>query len=262
MKYKILLTGNNNAVIDSLLKMEDKRFEIIRSSIHYEDIYEHLTGCKPDLFLYCLAQEPEEELGRIYYIRELLKDGIPFAVIGSEEACSYFTKNAGAPDDLVLPLTAAAELAMEHIAGCLEGREQLPPSDEKTRRGMIWKKAVPKKHILIVDDDLLTLKMLKEYFRDRYDVATASSGKTALHFLEKKKTDLILLDYDMPDEKGTCVLQRLRANDATKEIPVLFLTGVTAPEKIQAALTLKPQGYLLKPIDFEKLKETVAEYIG
>ena len=66
----------------------------------------------------------------------------------------------------------------------------------------------------------------------------------------------------MPEENGLAVLQKLRLNEETKDIPVVFLTGVSDRGKIREALLYKPQGYLLKPIDHEKLKETIAGLIG
>ena len=117
-------------------------------------------------------------------------------------------------------------------------------------------------HILVVDDDPLMLKMLKEQLREDYDVATAVSGKIAMKFLERKKTDLILLDYEMPGENGPAVLERLRANETTKEVPVIFLTGVSDSDKIQEALALKPQSYLLKPVDHENLLNAITKFIG
>ena len=57
----------------------------------------------------------------------------------------------------------------------------------------------------------------------------------------------------MPDENGLVVLEKLRANPSTKNIPVNFLTGITDRKKIQEALVMKPQGYLLKPINRKRL---------
>lgn len=122
--------------------------------------------------------------------------------------------------------------------------------------------ALQRAHILVVDDDPLMLKMLKEQLREDYDVATAISGKIAMKFLERKKTDLILLDYEMPEENGPAVLEQLRANEATKSVPVIFLTGVSEREKIQEALALKPQSYLLKPVDHEKLLSAIKKFVG
>lgn len=108
----------------------------------------------------------------------------------------------------------------------------------------------------------MMLKIIKEYLHDEYEVATAISGKIALKFLEKKKTDLILLDYEMPVEDGPAVLEKVRANEALVDIPVVFLTGITDSNKIKKVLVMKPQGYLLKPIDQNKLMETLDSIFG
>jgi response regulator RpfG family c-di-GMP phosphodiesterase len=106
------------------------------------------------------------------------------------------------------------------------------------------------------------LKVIKLHLHEKYDVATAISGKVALKFLETKKTDLILLDYEMPEENGVQVLEKLRLNPDTMNIPVIFLTGITDRKKIQNALVMKPQGYLLKPIDRKKLLATIDDILG
>ena len=82
-----------------------------------------------------------------------------------------------------------------------------------------------------------------------------------MKFLERRMTKLILLDYEMPGENGPAVREQLRANEATKDIPVVFLTGVTETKKIQEALMLKPQSYLLKPVNREKLLSTIESLI-
>ena len=117
-----------------------------------------------------------------------------------------------------------------------------------------------KRHILVVDDDVRILRFLKAYLRD-YEVATAVNGNLAMRFLEKRTTDLILLDYEMPVENGPEVLKKLRANERTKDIPVVFLTGVADSDKIQEVLLMKPQGYLLKPINRVKLMEIIKKVI-
>ena len=124
------------------------------------------------------------------------------------------------------------------------------------------KEEIRKKHILIVDDDSRVLRLLQSYLSGRYELATAINGKVALKFLEKKETDLVLLDYEMPTENGAAVLEKIRANEKTKDLPVVFLTGVTEKNKIREVLALKPQGYLLKPVDMEKLSSTIKGILG
>lgn len=118
------------------------------------------------------------------------------------------------------------------------------------------------KHILVIDDDATMLRLIKEQLKEEYNIATAISGKIGLKFLERKQTDLILLDYEMPEMNGADVLETLRNNPQTKDIPVLFLTGTKERKKIQRALSLKPQGYLLKPIKAEQLSREIKKVIG
>ena len=118
-----------------------------------------------------------------------------------------------------------------------------------------------KLNVLVIDDDPMMLKIVKDHLHDKYDVATAVSGKGAYKFLEKKTTDIILLDYEMPGENCPAVLQNLRENPEVASIPVIFLTGVADRDKIREVLSLKPQGYLLKPIDKEKLLGTLDKFI-
>ena len=134
--------------------------------------------------------------------------------------------------------------------------------EELKRQEEERQKEESRKHILVVDDDPRMLRLVNEQLNEKYDVATAISGKLALKFLERKHTDLILLDYEMPGDNGPTVLKKLRDNPETKDIPVVFLTGITEKSKIQEVLVMKPQGYLLKPIESEKLYKVIGDILG
>ncbi|WP_051233619.1 response regulator [Butyrivibrio sp. NC3005] len=112
--------------------------------------------------------------------------------------------------------------------------------------------------ILLVDDDPIYLKMLRGWLSDKYQITAVKSGKQALLFLEKNKADLILLDYEMKDMNGSKVLEHLRENPATENIPVVFLTGEDDEETIHKLMKQNPRGYLLKSMD----KETILQEIG
>lgn len=119
-----------------------------------------------------------------------------------------------------------------------------------------------KKTILVVDDSPIMLKVIREQLRDFYDVVIVTSGKLALKYLKDNKVDMMLLDYDMPEMSGLDVLKTMKADAATKSIPVVFLTGVSERAKIAQALALGPQGYLLKPIDKDNLFAMIHKCIG
>ncbi len=264
MKYKILLAGRNTSTINDFFTQMDDCFELLTTSGYLADILNHLKYFKPDIFVCCLSANMHNSFNQMILLKKQFEDkDIPFVIIGTEEECSNFTQYAVHVADLVLIKPATAKNIRNRILDYMKTRQQLKEEAERAERERLEReKNPPKKHILVVDDDPLMLKIIRDYLHEKYDIATANSGKTALKFLEKKTTDLILLDYEMPVEDGPAVLQKLHANDATKDIPVLFLTGITKFDKIQKALEQKPQGYLLKPIDHVKLYEAIEKALG
>ena len=245
------------------------------TSERYEDILNHLNYYKPDIFVSCLSDEKEEFFKRLIRIKgELKENNIPFAIVASEDDCNACQRYTDGIFELILTKPITASSIENRIKGYLKEKkrqeeaalaEQMRLQEEAARaeeERLALEMTMEKKRVLVVDDDPLMLKMIKELLREQYQVATATSGKVALKFLEKKTTNLILLDYKMPEEDGPAILEKLHANDATKDIPVVFLTGITDREKIEKALVLRPQGYLLKPIDHNKLLETIKKLIG
>ena len=278
MKYKVLLTGKNDSAIDDFFMQMGDNFEVMTTSARYEDIARHMTYFMPDIFVYCLYNESRDDIVQIANLKlRLSKAKIPLVIIGLKEDCDEFEKIAVNAANLTLYRPIAVGVIQEKIISLLKERRFMEVVDIQSANAAAARKAaeqqaaqqaarnkepVQRKHVLVVDDNAMMLKVIKEHLHDKYDVATAASGRIALKFLERKKTDLILLDYEMPDESGPAVLEKLRASDETKDIPVIFLTGVTETKKIKEALALKPQSYLLKPVDRDKLMATIAKEIG
>lgn len=120
----------------------------------------------------------------------------------------------------------------------------------------------PQKSILAVDDNAMILRNIKEMLGGRYDVAVATSGRKAFEMLEKNSYNLILLDYEMPVMSGLEVFKKMRKNPDYSDIPVVFLTGVAERTKIMEVVELKPDGYLLKPIDSAALNQVIEDVMG
>ena len=114
-----------------------------------------------------------------------------------------------------------------------------------------------KAQILIVDDSAIVLRNIKVLLDQTYAVSVAPSGKHALLSIKDRKPDLILLDYEMPDMNGKEVMERLKADESTKDIPVIFLTSVGSRDIVVELLALEPAGYLLKPVDSKNLHDTI-----
>ncbi|MEO5335205.1 MAG: response regulator [Magnetococcus sp. YQC-5] len=101
--------------------------------------------------------------------------------------------------------------------------------------------------ILLVDDEITNLKLLREILQNQYDLAFAKNGAAALE-LANQEPDLILLDIMMPEMDGLDVCRQLKADPKTKWIPVVFVTARTTPEDIQEGLAAGAHYYLTKPI--------------
>lgn len=263
-RYRVLLTGKNNVVMDDFFQHTQEYFETISTSMRYEDMNSHLNICQPDIFVYCALDDSREDVLKLIELkRKITRQGIVFVIIGSPEDCENFQRIGVYMVDLVLTKPITIDQARERIIRYMETKEEEEKEFEQERKRLeLVKEQKRRKHVLVIDDDPMMLKLIKEYLHDSYNVATAISGKIAYKFLEMKQTDLILLDYEMPVENGPQVLQNLRKNAQIDGVPVLFLTGVSDYGKIQTALRLKPQGYLLKPIDKEKLLGTIEKFIG
>lgn len=106
-----------------------------------------------------------------------------------------------------------------------------------------------KKMLLIVDDVLDNLALMTGLLKDRYKVKVANSGAKALRLVrEGVPPDLILLDIMMPGLSGYDVCQALKADPATRHIPIIFLTALSSAEDERKGLELGGADYITKPI--------------
>ena len=102
--------------------------------------------------------------------------------------------------------------------------------------------------VLVVDDSVVVLAVVKKILDSKYKVRTAQSAKDAYSLLEEKKPDLILLDLEMPEVDGYTFLETIIKNPDWKDIPVIFLTGIDDRKKEEKALEMGAVEYILKPI--------------
>ena len=110
------------------------------------------------------------------------------------------------------------------------------------------------KTILIIDDTIINLNILEKLLVD-YDIIEATNGVDALAILEKESVDLILLDIIMPDMDGYEVCEKLRNNEKTKNIPIIFITAKSDEDSIEKAYDCGGSDYVTKPF---KPKELIA----
>ena len=108
---------------------------------------------------------------------------------------------------------------------------------------------VTRKTILVVDDTPDNLSLMSGLLKDQYRVKLANSGEKALKAVQgDNPPDLILLDIMMPGMSGYEVCQVLKADPATRHVPIIFLTAMSSMEDEQKGLALGAADYITKPI--------------
>ena len=103
-----------------------------------------------------------------------------------------------------------------------------------------------KKILIVEDDDFLLQMYVTKLELEGFQVASAVDGMKGLRLAKKDKPDLILLDLQLPEISGFEVLEDLKHNDTTKQIPVLILTNFSQKEDIDRCLNLGASDYLIK----------------
>ncbi len=116
--------------------------------------------------------------------------------------------------------------------------------------------------ILVIDDEadlLSTIQTRLEW--NKFKVFTALNGRQGLETAASQKPDLILLDNNMPEMSGLEMLEQMRENPELKDIPVIMVTAVCEPQKIEAASSLGVTDYITKPFDFSDLMEKITQVL-
>ena len=199
----------------------------------------------PRIFILYLQGEDNLMIDVLGYIRDLVEDrGIRFFVIGTQEELDEVI---GKKADYVAQMyTRPVDL----------------PSLIKTiqKEGEAVDKLKEFKSILIVDDDATALRSMKSLLSTHYKILVANSGMNAITILAKNKVDLILLDFEMPIVNGPKVLEMIRSDPNTSNIPVMFLTAKGDKRSIMEVLRFKPEKYLLKTMLPKDILDSVDEF--
>lgn len=115
----------------------------------------------------------------------------------------------------------------------------------------------PPPRILIVDDEPMNLTTLSALLKEDYRLMVATRGEQALKVAREHRPDLILLDITMPGIDGYEVCTQLKADERTRGIPVIFITGLTEAEDETRGLELGAADYIAKPFNLAVVRARV-----
>ena len=117
-----------------------------------------------------------------------------------------------------------------------------------------------KKLVIIVDDNPANLRIGKNVLSEKYHVSTAPSAEKLFILLKNNHPAVILLDIDMPEMDGFEAIKILKSNPETKEIPVIFLTGMSDCGDEENGRELGAVDYITKPFDPTALISCIEKY--
>lgn len=251
---KILLIGKLNEVLKNVDQTLARHFHVQICDLRKDTVEGMLKVVEPSLVIISLvgADTPDMNL-----FITLSKDyaRTPVLTIGTEAEMKIFSKyyDRRQFENLIRPLSnndllSAVCRRLELV--CTEKNGNIVICDAST-----------KKNVLIVDDNPVTIRAIKGMLENDFTVTIATSGAQAMTAIGKRRPDCILLDYEMPVCDGRQTLEMIRADEELSSIPVIFLTAVRDKEHIEKVLSLRPQGYLLKPSSKDNLIAKINEVI-
>ena len=242
MERRVLLIGATKSFMVSAIAkgLQKENYEVVQCELNTNAISELKN--KPELYVLYLGDisENEDNLKAIKYLDELIdKEHFYLYEVGNTEELDYTSNFLST---IKVTETYLRPLDVQQLVGDLDTAVTNGNIDEEQ-----------KKKILVVDDDGTMLRMIKTWLSVKYRVYMASSGLIALNFLQNNSVDLVLLDYMMPQMDGPEVLKKIRTNEDTKDLPVMFLTSKGDKEAVVTAASLKTTKYLLKTMPKAKL---------
>lgn len=118
--------------------------------------------------------------------------------------------------------------------------------------------------VLYVEDNLSNVQLIEKILARLPDVEliSAMQGQLAMDLARQHTPDLILLDMHLPDIHGEKVLEWLKAEPETRDIPVVVMSADATPHQIERALAIGAQAYLTKPIDVKEFLRVVSNTLG
>ena len=247
---KILFVGKFNAIYKNINSLFENLFHVQMCVDNVEMVRGMVELKHPELVLVSLA-EINENVEKIFEELKSNHSEIPVICIGSKEEVDSYKDSISTTQFTTLITPIDNKVILDTICDVLNDTDDNNSIDTDSS----------KKSILLVDDSKIQLHVLNEMLKQKYEVRMATSGMQALTMIGKKTPDIIFLDYEMPICDGRRTLEMIRELEESKDIPVVFLTGVSDREHIKAVLELKPAGYLLKPADSRRIYDIIEEIL-
>lgn len=256
---KIIFIANISKPASEIFNSLSKKYETKMFDFNREILVSRISEFNPDLIVVYSKELSRDDVQALHAV---LSDGkterFPVMFIGSENDYRDYIASWGGNIAGIVLTPVILSVVMDKISLVIEAIHEKNGDILKTEE--IQKDE--RKHIMIVDDDSVTLRMMMNILKDEYKTTVAKSGTAAISLLGSQKPDLILLDYLMPVCDGLQTLQMIRSEESTKDIPVFFLTGVSDADCVKNAMSLKPEGYILKTTEPKEILKRIGDFFA
>lgn len=252
----LLVTQGSTFIADSFARGLEKN-DIIASktTADIDDVRGNLGGNGLILYLHYDNNNTENDRDLLDYIRSVCRTkGILLGFIGTEALLNH-VKKIIPPADISFEMTLPVDIRV--LADKI--KELSVKSDRKIHTDALPANMVKHK-VLLCDDDVMFLKMMRDRLSGKYDITAVKSGMQAISYVSQHRPELVLLDYEMPVTSGPQVMEMLRSEESTKDIPIVFLTGKSDRDSVISVMRLKPQGYLLKSTKKEDIIASIDNF--
>jgi CheY-like chemotaxis protein len=108
--------------------------------------------------------------------------------------------------------------------------------------------------VLIVEDNIELLRLMRRLLQPRYNVLTANNGREALQQIQTNKVDIVVSDVMMPEMDGYELTDHIKHNEMYSHLPIILLTAKTTEDDQQKALLMGADGYITKPFKIRDLQ--------
>lgn len=248
MDKRVLFIGETSSFIINSVRDGLKEFGFECSFCRLEVTEISKVANKPDIFFIYADERTVQETEALIYIRDLcMEEDKKIFLVGYAEELKVIT-------DMI---------PSECLGGCFERPINVKKIADTLKNAAVTSgTGENKKHVLLVDDSGTMLRTIKGWLENKYRISMVNSATSAISFLAVNQPDLVLLDYEMPVCTGPQMLEMIRSEIKTENIPVIFLTSKGDKESVAKVLSLKPQGYLLKSMPSNQIVEAIDNFFA
>lgn len=252
-RSKVFFSGEDNETNNELYQLLNWQFQVSYYHHSEDENFDEIKQVSPALVIVSLDEKNHDAKELLSYMKNECSD-IPVILLGEKEELQNVSSLCDGSQFHQTERPVTGKRVLEICKAVISG--------ESYSEGAMTRDPNEKFHVLVVDDNAMMLRNIKGILDAKYSVAVAPSGSKAFSAMRKQMPDLILLDYEMPEMNGKEVLEKIQADPALKDIPVVFLTSVDSRVKVINLLALKPAGYILKPAEPELLLNKLAAILG